>query len=252
MPTAATRVIGLARPQIDAYRQRYGTPAERIVIAPPTMARERRQPERRSMELRADVRGELGIPEDAPCWLWLGLQPAVKGLDRVIKALSHSPRSHLLVGGLTEDDPKARTLVALAKKMGVADRIEWLGYISGDKFFAAIAAADALAHPARLDVTGGVILEALVNGLPVATTDNCGFAEHVIRSGAGKVVRGDPFDADAFEGALADICGPGNVGYSANGVRYGTVRNLYSGTSIACDLIEADAWTGPLARYALD
>jgi UDP-glucose:(heptosyl)LPS alpha-1,3-glucosyltransferase len=45
-----------------------------------------------------------------------------------------------------------------------------------------------LVHPARLDVTGTVILEALGAGLPVVTTENCGYASHVRDAGAGKVV----------------------------------------------------------------
>jgi len=36
-------------------------------------------------------------------------------------------------------------------------------------------------------------VEALVAGVPVLATATCGYSEHVLRSGAGKVVSSDPF-----------------------------------------------------------
>ncbi len=64
-----------------------------------------------------------------------------------------------------------------------------------------IAAADVLVHPSRKDVTGTVILEALANGLPIVTTEACGYAAHVIRAGAGIVISGK-FDNAAFRAAM--------------------------------------------------
>ncbi|TIW07056.1 MAG: glycosyltransferase, partial [Mesorhizobium sp.] len=43
-------------------------------------------------------------------------------------------------------------------------------------------------HPARLENTGTVILEALANGLPVIASAACGYAKYVEASGAGLVV----------------------------------------------------------------
>ena len=104
-----------------------------------------------------------------------------------------------------------------------------------------IPVADLLAHPARVDVTGAVILEAVINGLPVVATDCCGFAPHVVRSGAGKVIR-TPFDAEGFAAALVAVGGPENTALSANGIEYGQSPELYSGLAVACDLIEAAVW----------
>ena len=90
-------------------------------------------------------------------------------------------------------------------------------------------------------MTGGVILEALVNGLPVVATDCCGFSTHVAASGAGVVVPA-AFDPDAFVAGLVKACGPDNAGMSRRGVAYGQSPGLFSGLAIACDLIEAEQW----------
>jgi UDP-glucose:(heptosyl)LPS alpha-1,3-glucosyltransferase len=98
-----------------------------------------------------------------------------------------------------------------------------------------------LAHPARVDVTGGVILEALTNGLPVVATDCCGFSTHVAASGAGKVISA-AFEPNAFVAALRAVCGAENAEMSRRGVAYGESPDLFSGLAKACDLIEAAKW----------
>ncbi len=237
---AETRIIGLALPQMHAFAERYPASRQRIAIIPPTMHEARRRPELRGA-LREAARVEMGFEPDTPVWLWLGLQPETKGLDRVIQALSDHPRAHLLVGGLLATSSKIRRHLKRATDRGVVARIHCLGYLSGDRFFSTLASADVLAHPARLDVTGGVILEALVNGLPVVATDVCGFAKHVEASGAGSVVRG-PFDRVTFSGLLGQVGRPGENELSHMGVSYGANPQLFSGIEAACDLIEANHW----------
>jgi len=238
--TARTRIIGLALPQMRAYVERYPASRERIAIIPPTMPESRQRPQLRA-ELRAPARQEMGFGAGTQVWLWLGLQPEIKGLDRVIEALPNHVDAHLLVVGVEAEGRKIRRHLARAAQLGVADRIHCLGFVPTHRFFSALAAADVLAHPARLDVTGSVILEALVNGLPVVATDICGFAARIEESGAGKVIHG-PFDAGLFSRLLGEVCGSGNAEFSRKGIAYGAKPELYSGIGVACDLIEADSW----------
>lgn len=243
-PTATTRIICQAMPQMRAFVERYPNSRDRIAVIPPAISETRRHPQLRA-ELRNRVRGGLEIDQRACVWLWLGLQPEIKGLDRVIEALSDHPEARLLVGGLTVADKKIRRFMARAASLGVDKRIHCLGYISGERFFEVLAAADVLAHPARSEVAGAVILEALINGLPVVTTDICGFAEHVEKSGAGKVVQG-PFDPSTFSRYLKEACGSDNASFSHKGIAYGANPELYSGIGVACDLIEGrDPRTSP-------
>ncbi len=240
-PGARTRIMGLARPQMLAYAARYPESRTRIVILPPTISADRHRPHLRQAELRAAARRRLDIDDSAKVWLWLGLQPRIKGLDRAVEALASVADAVLVVGGVPRDDRRARPILRQAARLGVADRVRWPGFLAGDELFAAIAAADALAHPSRFDVTGAVILEALVNGLPAVATAECGFAHHITESGAGRVIP-SPFDAATFAAMLAEVCGPENAALSARGIAYGDRPLLYSGLAVACDLIEAADW----------
>jgi UDP-glucose:(heptosyl)LPS alpha-1,3-glucosyltransferase len=238
---ATTRIMGLAEPQMRAFAARYPGSEARIVALPPTMTDLRRKPHLRTAELRRQAAARLGMTEGAPALLWLGLQPHVKGLDRVIAALPDIPEAMLLVGGVAAGDRKLAPAMRQAETLGVTRRIRWLGYVPGDEVPATFAAADLLAHPARVDVTGGVILEALTNGLPVVATDCCGFSTHVEASGSGKVVPA-AFDPNAFVAALREVCGPQNADMSRRGLAYGESPDLFSGLAKACDLIEATEW----------
>jgi UDP-glucose:(heptosyl)LPS alpha-1,3-glucosyltransferase len=113
------------------------------------------------------------------------------------------------------------------------------------------AAADLLVHPARLDVTGTVILEAIVSGLPVITTANCGYSPHVAAAGAGLVLPAEVAPA-ALDAALVAADATSRARWSANSFAYGRNPNLFSGLPRAADLIEAagrrdDAGWGALA-----
>ncbi len=240
-PSSHTKIIGLTEPQMRPFIERYGTDPSRIVIAPATLSRTKHKPDSRNLANRTAMRARLGLSLGSKVWLWLGLAPKTKGLDRVIEALSVSPDTHLLIGGLSSTDKSMLSMLRLARRLGVETRMHCLGYLSGDSLFEAMATSDALAHPARTDVTGGVILEAVINGLPVVTTDICGFAHHVRKSGAGAVIT-SPFRSQAFVELMKETCGSRNSEKSSNGIQYGHTADLFCGIEKVADLIEAETW----------
>ncbi|RAI26421.1 glycosyl transferase family 1, partial [Rhodoplanes serenus] len=143
----------------------------------------------------------------------------------------------MLVAGLAAGDRATRDTVRLARRLGVADRIRWLGH--REDMPAVMAAADLLVHPARLDTTGTVILEAVVNGLPVIASAVCGYAPHVAAADAGLVLA-EPFDPAAFAAALAQAADPDRrAAWSRHGAAYGACPDLYAGRERAADLIVA-------------
>ncbi|RAI35368.1 glycosyltransferase, partial [Rhodoplanes roseus] len=180
----------------------------------------------------------LGLAAET-AWLAVGVQPATKGLDRTVRALAARPEACLLVAGLSATDKAARDVVRLAERSGVAARVRWLGH--REDVPAVMAAADLLVHPARLDTTGTVILEAVVNGLPVIAAGLCGYAEHVAAAEAGLVLP-EPFDEKAFAAALAAAADPiRRAAWSANGAAYGARPDLYAGLETAAELIVSTA-----------
>ncbi|TGS72242.1 glycosyltransferase [Mesorhizobium sp. M3A.F.Ca.ET.201.01.1.1] len=197
-PRSNTALLMLSQPQADAYRRAWSIRPERITVLPPTLAPRRILPSLPDPE-RQELRRSLGIEERQNAWLWIGVQPRTKGLDRAVAALSLAPDALLLVAGVDPAHKRARRMFEEADRRGCRDRIVAVGAADHAMLDRLFGACDLLVHPARLDVTGTVIVEALAAGVPVVTTQNCGYAAHVSASGAGLVL-----SPDASPSAIAE------------------------------------------------
>jgi len=212
----------------------WNTERERTIELPPTLTHTRRKPEYRATGVRERARAKLGLASDALVWLSIGVQPRIKGLDRVLRALFTHPDVTLIVAGLVIANTAAQLTVELARRLDVLSRIIWLGHREDIEEIAA--ASDVLMHPARYDTTGTVILEALINGLPVITTSVCGYAKHVQAAGAGIVLE-EPFDFRLFLTAIKDMSdSERRAAYSERGIAYGENNGLYNGLYKGRDL----------------
>jgi UDP-glucose:(heptosyl)LPS alpha-1,3-glucosyltransferase len=231
-------VLMLSSAQLEAFAANHPAARSRLRLLPPTVDRLRADPNAATPAARKAARGSLGLGE-APVWLWLGLQPRTKGLDRVLRALPAAQAARLLVCGLDPASRGGADALRLATRLGVENRVRWLGFVDDQGLAEAMAAADLLTHPSRADVTGTVILEAMASGLPVVTTAVCGYGEHVVAADAGLVLT-EPLQAADFDRALAQT--PQTLArWSANALAYAGRDELYSGLERAADLILADA-----------
>jgi UDP-glucose:(heptosyl)LPS alpha-1,3-glucosyltransferase len=234
-PAAATRSLLLSPGQQRDVERHYRTPPERLLLLPPGIARDRRRPPDAAAR-RAAARTALGVADDERLLLALGSNFATKGVDRTIAALAALPPDRraevrLAVAGRGKEGP----LRARAARLGVADRLLLLG--PRDDVPALLLAADLLVHPARLENTGQAILEALVAGLPVLTSANCGFAPHVERAGAGLVLP-EPFAPAALAGALGAMLDSARLAaWSAAGLAYAAREELHGGLDAAAAAI---------------
>jgi UDP-glucose:(heptosyl)LPS alpha-1,3-glucosyltransferase len=226
-PAAGSLVLALAAPQLAAIGAAYALAPARGVVLPPAVDRARLDP----------AAAPRSLSRAPPVLLWVGLAPRTKGLDRAIGALASAPGARLVVCGLAREDRKAAPALRLAARLGVGERIEWPGFLAGEALKAAFARADLLVHPARADVTGNVIVEALINGLPAVVSEVCGFAEHVRRADAG-VVLPAPFRQADLDRALADADPATRARWSCNGIDYGRAADVFGGIAAAADLIE--------------
>jgi UDP-glucose:(heptosyl)LPS alpha-1,3-glucosyltransferase len=235
-PGRGTSVLVLSHKQLNGYRQAWHTPPERLSLLPPTVSTARRRPEYRRNGVRETVRSHLGFAPRDWVWIAIGVQPHTKGFDRTIRALLEFPSAKLLVVGLLAASTRAAVALAMrAERLGLAQRISFLGH--REDIPDLMAAADLLVHPARYDTTGTVILEAVVNGLPVVTTSTCGYAQHVMAAQAGIVIR-EPFNAAAFAVALSAAEDAGRRSqWSASAERYGAQSFLYDGRRRAAEII---------------
>lgn len=117
-----------------------------------------------------------GVPEGAPVLGSFGFQTPIKRTGRVVEALAapELARAHLLVVGESVAD-----LDALARGLGVADRVHVTGFVPYAEFEAAIAACDLalnLRYPTAGE-TSASLLRVLALGRPAVVSDHAQFAE---------------------------------------------------------------------------
>ncbi|HEY2132033.1 MAG TPA: glycosyltransferase [Acetobacteraceae bacterium] len=119
-------------------------------------------------------RADFGTPADAPLLLVLSRMHPVKGIDTVLQALVHVPGAHLWLAG---DGPEHAAYEALAAKLGLADRVRFLGWRNDRK--ALLAACDICVLPSRYEPFGTVIVEAWAMGRPLVATQAAGASQYV-------------------------------------------------------------------------
>lgn len=236
-PASRSLVLCLSAAQRSAFLRNTEVAADRLVVLPPTVERIPVANQRPSPAERWAARSELELPDHESVWLWMGLQPRTKGLDRALRALAAFPASRLVITGLERASRGGAEAEALARRLGVRDRVRWLGFCEPATLRQARVASDLLLHPSRADVTGTVILEAMASGLPVITTEVCGYSEHVSRAQAG-IVLSEPFSAADLERALGTATLSRQIVWSANALAYARREELFSGLERAADLIE--------------
>lgn len=125
---------------------------------------------------RTTIRAELAIPEQATLFLFVGSGFERKGVAAALRALPSD--TYLAVIG---HDKHAERYQALAKQLGIAARVRFLGPQQEVKPY--YGAADALVLPTLYDPFPNVALEALACGLPVITSTKCGAAELLAQTG---------------------------------------------------------------------
>ncbi len=97
---------------------------------------------------------------------------ALYGNDIALRAFAllapHYPGARLSIAG---SGPEAAALAALARELGIADRVRFTGRLDRDQMAAFYRDADLMLNASRVDNMPNAILEALASGLPVVTTD---------------------------------------------------------------------------------
>ena len=126
----------------------------------------------------------------------------LKGHDLAISAASEIPGLDLwIVGG----GPERSRLEALAQKLGVADRVRFLGVVPYERMPAVYSAADVLVLASQREGWPNVLLEAMACGARVVTTEVSDVAEIITDPAAGTRVseRSVPALTQAIRGVLA-------------------------------------------------
>ena len=237
---SGTDILLIAHEERDKFINYYGTDPNRFHLLPPGIDRQRLVSHVLTVEVKSDLRRGLGLMSDDYMLLHVGSWFARKGVDRAMIALAALPeelrvKSKLVVVG----DDKVKPFVRLARSLGIADRVCFRGATEDIARF--YHAADLLIHAAYTENTGTTLIEAMVCGLPVLVTDNCGFAFHVRNARAGMVCP-TPFQQDSLNKMLLEMLNSDRLSdWSRNARNYCETTDLYSLIEKAADVIVARA-----------
>ncbi|HLZ37217.1 MAG TPA: glycosyltransferase family 4 protein [Mycobacteriales bacterium] len=169
----------------------------------------------------------------------LGRRDPMKGYDVALRALARIEGVRLLVHGTGGEAPR---LTALARALGIADRVEWREWISDRA--AALGGFEVLVLPSRTEGFSLSLVEAMSAGLPCVATNVGGAAEAFDEGRCGLLV--PPDDPVALAAALVrlrdDPAGRERLGSAARE----RARALYTATRMASAYL--DLWTQAVSR----
>jgi teichuronic acid biosynthesis glycosyltransferase TuaC len=191
----AQRVIAVAETLADRARQG-GVPGNRVVTIANGVDSERFR-----MIDRTAARTGLGLATGGRLLVSVGHLSPRKGFHRVIGSLPRLVETcsdaHLaIVGGSGAEEDNSAELQALARDLGVAERVRFVGAQPPDDVALWLAAADAFVLASDFEGCPNVILEAMACGRPVVAT-KVGDVERMVPPFAGILVD-DPEDGVAL------------------------------------------------------
>jgi glycosyltransferase involved in cell wall biosynthesis len=152
----------------------YGVARGRVHVVPPGI-----DPARFPLLDRRSARESLGL-RDEPTIVTVRRLVARMGIELAISAVAQMPadeRPLLVIGGTGPDQSR---LERLAAEEGVADRVQFFGFVPDERLAQFYAAGDACVVPSReLEGFGYGALEALAAGTPVVAARTGGLVELV-------------------------------------------------------------------------
>jgi glycosyltransferase involved in cell wall biosynthesis len=148
---------------------------------------------------REVLRERLGAAPGAPCLLVAANLVRRKGVDVLLTALARlATPATLWVAG---EGPERRPLEASASRLGLTDRVRFLG--RRDDVPDLLEACDAFVLPSRQEGLGIAALEAMARGRAVVASSVGGLCDLVIDGETGLLV--PPDDPEALAAALARV-----------------------------------------------
>lgn len=169
-----------------------GMNADKIIVHYTGLDQARFMPRDRAVE-----KAKLGI--SGPMILSVGALIPRKGQNLLITALPDLPDAMLMLAGQGESEGDYR---ALAERLGVADRVSFLGSVPHDDLPALFAAADVMALVSSSEGLANAWVEALACGTPIVASDVGGIRELVKTPDAGRIVERTP---EIIAAAIKDI-----------------------------------------------
>ncbi|MEO6914156.1 MAG: glycosyltransferase [Candidatus Baltobacteraceae bacterium] len=150
---------------------------------------------------REHIRRASGAFPGSRMLLFISRLAREKNADLLLRAiaLTPDPSLHLVLGG---EGPERESLEAMARDLGIAGRVSFLGPVGRLALPDLYATADAFVFPSASETQGLVLAEALAAGVPVIAVDTPQTRD--VLGGQARYVTTDP---GSFAAAFADVAG---------------------------------------------
>jgi D-inositol-3-phosphate glycosyltransferase len=181
------RILAPTDREKDSLVRYYGVSGEKIGIVPCGVNLDLFQPQEKQA-----TRRQLGFDPDDIILLYVGRFEPLKGIDRLLEAVSHL-KDHqrlrlVLVGGDGDEAPESQFLRQKAINLGIEDKVLFAGRIEQEYLPPYYSSADVLVISSHYESFGLVGLEALACGRPVVSTPVGAMESLINQSQAGHVV----------------------------------------------------------------
>lgn len=163
-----------------------------------------------------------------------------KGFELLIRALPQVPEAELVIAGgppadQLDADPEARRLMALARRMRVANRVRFLGGVTRQRMPGLLRSADVVACVPWYEPFGMVAVEAMACGVPVVASAVGGLTDTVFDDLTGLLI--PPRRVDVLAGALNRVLGDPMLRDACGIAGADRARARYSWTRIGAEMV---------------
>ncbi|MBN1826680.1 MAG: glycosyltransferase [Candidatus Eisenbacteria bacterium] len=195
----ADRIIAVSEGVRLDLTERLGASPEKIVVLP--------NPVDREAVLAAAARPPSEDPwgEGAGARIVaVGRLVTIKGFDLLLRAMAALPESPGARLALIGEGPERGELENSAERLGLGDRVRFLGELS--RPWTVIARADLFVLPSREDAAPNTLAEAMILGLPIVAADCSPGVREMLEGGAAGLLV-PPGDPDALALAMERLLG---------------------------------------------
>jgi D-inositol-3-phosphate glycosyltransferase len=170
------RVICASQGEKDMITTLYGVSPQKITVVPCGVDTEVFRP----LE-KARIRRQLGLPANERVVLFVGRIEPLKGIDLLLRAVSHLDGRFrvLVIGGDGKDLARKSELAVLAAELRIADKVNFVDAVPHDDLPLYYNAADICVVPSYYESFGLVAVEAMACGVPVIASRVGGLKETV-------------------------------------------------------------------------
>jgi glycosyltransferase involved in cell wall biosynthesis len=184
--SAATRIIAVSRHLRQQLIERYSADPHRVRViynaVRPSERLERIDPTKRFV-------------------LYVGRLAAMKGVDTFLKAAAYvAPAFPDVLFVVAGEGPEYARLIHLAARLGIGERVMFLGKVSDEEREDLLSGASVFVLPSVVEPFGIAALEAMAAGVPTIVSKTSGVAEM-----SSSTFRVDFWDAEEFASRIAEL-----------------------------------------------